>query len=179
MGSWYSIGLVLGLAVGGGVIAAGALARSTAGIMVGAVAAAAVGIADHRNDRVGDEQNLDTSLGELAQHGIDQERHVIVDDLQHQDRPQMLACGGKRLEPDLRRARLALGQEPPGRLRQRRHLAGVVANHVLRDGQAEERLREGLGRTSSLGLKHRPGFGHQERRDLFFLPAGMLLNSHG
>ena len=38
MGSWYSIGIVLGLAVGGGVIAAGALARSLAGMMVGAVA---------------------------------------------------------------------------------------------------------------------------------------------
>src|SRR3989442_4597712 len=45
MGSWYSIGLVRGLAVGGGVIAAGALARSLAGMMVGAVAAAAVGVA--------------------------------------------------------------------------------------------------------------------------------------
>jgi hypothetical protein len=45
MGSWYSIGLVLGIAVGGGVIAAGALARSLAGLLVGAVAAVAVGVA--------------------------------------------------------------------------------------------------------------------------------------
>jgi hypothetical protein len=45
MGSWYAIGLVLGLAVGAGVIAAGALARTLGGILVGGVAAAAIGIA--------------------------------------------------------------------------------------------------------------------------------------
>ena len=45
MGNWYEIGLVLGLAVGGGVIAAAALARTRTGILVGGVAAAAVGIA--------------------------------------------------------------------------------------------------------------------------------------
>jgi len=45
MGDWYDIGLVLGLAVGGGVIAAAALGRTLAGILVGGVAAAAVGIA--------------------------------------------------------------------------------------------------------------------------------------
>jgi hypothetical protein len=45
MGSWYAIGLILGLAVGGGVIAAGALARTLAGIAIGGVAAAAIGVA--------------------------------------------------------------------------------------------------------------------------------------
>jgi hypothetical protein len=45
MGSWYAIGLVLGLGVGGGVIAAGALARTFPGIVIGGVAAAAIGVA--------------------------------------------------------------------------------------------------------------------------------------
>ena len=45
MGSWYHIGLILGLAVGGGVIAAGVLARSLVGMLVGAAAAATIGIA--------------------------------------------------------------------------------------------------------------------------------------
>jgi hypothetical protein len=45
MGSWYVIGLILGLAVGGGVIAAGALARSLPGMLVGGAAAALVGVA--------------------------------------------------------------------------------------------------------------------------------------
>lgn len=44
MGSWYHIGLILGLAVGGGVIAAGALARTIFGMVLGGVAAAAVGV---------------------------------------------------------------------------------------------------------------------------------------
>lgn len=44
MGSWYSIGLVLGLSVGAGVIAAGALARTRTGIIGGGIAAALIGI---------------------------------------------------------------------------------------------------------------------------------------
>jgi hypothetical protein len=44
MGSWYHIGLILGLGVGGGVIAAGALARTFAGLVLGGAAAAAVGV---------------------------------------------------------------------------------------------------------------------------------------
>ncbi len=55
-------------------------------------------------------------------------------------------AGGLRgLELDLRRARLALGQKVPGRLRERRHLAGVVAHHVLRHRKAEQRVHERLG----------------------------------
>ena len=45
MGSWYHIGLILGLAVGGGVIAAGALARTLVGMIVGGAAAVAIGVA--------------------------------------------------------------------------------------------------------------------------------------
>ena len=45
MGSWYAIGLVCGLGVGAGVIAAAALGRTLLGALVGAVAAAAVGAA--------------------------------------------------------------------------------------------------------------------------------------
>jgi hypothetical protein len=45
MGSWYDIGLILGLDVGGGVIAAGALARTLVGMLVGGAAAAVVGVA--------------------------------------------------------------------------------------------------------------------------------------
>jgi hypothetical protein len=44
MGSWYSVGVVLGLGVGSGVVAAAVLGRTLAGIVVGSVVAAAVGV---------------------------------------------------------------------------------------------------------------------------------------
>ena len=44
MGSWYAIGLLLGLGVAFGVIAAGAVGRRPPGIAVGGFAAAAVGV---------------------------------------------------------------------------------------------------------------------------------------
>lgn len=44
MGSWYSTGLVLGLSVGAGVIAAGALARTLRGIFGGGIVVAVIGI---------------------------------------------------------------------------------------------------------------------------------------
>jgi hypothetical protein len=44
MGSWYSVGVVLGLGVGTGVVAAAVLGRTLAGIVLGGVAAAALGV---------------------------------------------------------------------------------------------------------------------------------------
>jgi len=44
MGSWYSVGVVLGLGVGTGVVAAAVLGRTLAGIVLGGVVAAAVGV---------------------------------------------------------------------------------------------------------------------------------------
>ena len=45
MGSWYTIGLSLGLGVGAGVLAAGLLARSIVGVAAAAVLGAAIGAA--------------------------------------------------------------------------------------------------------------------------------------
>ena len=41
------------------------------------------GVALDREDRMHDEANVEAALGELGQHRIDQERHVVVDDLEH------------------------------------------------------------------------------------------------
>jgi len=45
MGSWYWVGVLLGLGVGAGVVAAALVGRTLAGIILGGIAAAAVGVA--------------------------------------------------------------------------------------------------------------------------------------
>ena len=64
-----------------------------------------------RQDRMRHQPDDEAALGQLAHHRIDQERHVVVDDLEHRDGLQPLARQRRRrLEADLRRARLALAR---------------------------------------------------------------------
>ena len=85
---------------------------------------------EHRMD---DEADLDALLVEFAQHGIDQERHVVVDDLQDRDRLDVLGGHrtGARVEADLRRPGLAVRQQRPGVLGERRKLARLIAEKIL------------------------------------------------
>ena len=66
-----------------------------------------------------------------ADHGIDQERHIVVDDFKHRH----AARRGSRLEADLGRAGLALGEERPRLLGDAGELFGGVA---LRDPPAPQ-----------------------------------------
>ena len=92
-----------------------------------------------RQDRMHDQARRQAALGQFGHHRIDQERHVVVDDLDHRDRLEMLAVRRRRLlEADFRRAGLAGGEERPGLAGERREFGGVVADQVLRRGAAEQ-----------------------------------------
>ena len=58
------------------------VARPSAG---GAVELAGL-VALDRQDRMHDQPHGEAALGQFAHHRIDQERHVVVDDLDHRDR---------------------------------------------------------------------------------------------
>ncbi len=45
-----------------------------------------VAVALHAEHRMRHQLHVEPALGELAHHRIDQERHVVVDDLDHRDR---------------------------------------------------------------------------------------------
>ena len=47
---------------------------------------AGLAVALDAKDRMRDQPDLEAALGQLAHHRIDQERHVVVDDLDHRDR---------------------------------------------------------------------------------------------
>ncbi len=91
--------------------AASGIRRAESGELAGRVALDA-------EDRMRDQPHGEMPLGQLTHHRVEQERHVVVDDLDHRDR--FAIAGGferQRLEADLRRARLALAEEIPRRAR--------------------------------------------------------------
>ena len=93
-----------------------------------------------------DQPRRQAPLGQFGHHRIDQERHVVVDDLDHRDRFQTLASRGagssKRIfgAPGLR-----AGEKHPRLARERRELVGLVADKILRRG-APEQQRGKIGR---------------------------------
>ena len=76
-------------------------------------------------DRVHHQAHVDAALRQLRHDRVDQERHVVVDDLEDRDvlEPVARDGAGRGLEPDLAGAGLADGEQRPGPLRQRRDLA--------------------------------------------------------
>ena len=64
-------------------------------------------VAPHAEDRMRHQLHVEPALGELAHHRIDQERHVVVDDLDHRDRLALARLFQRHgLAADFRRARL-------------------------------------------------------------------------
>ena len=103
-------------------------------------------VALHAEHRMHHQPHFEPTVGEFAHHRIDQERHVVVDDLEHRDR---LAAGRSQqrhgLAADFRRAGRALGDKIPGLLGQPRHVLGRIAHDIFGHG-APEQLRQEIGR---------------------------------
>ena len=84
-----------------------------------------------------DEADVDAEIGELGEDGIDQERHVVVDDLEHrvgaEPRESKLLPIHRPWRGDayLGRARLALREERPGIRRQSGKVPRVVTHEVF------------------------------------------------
>ena len=78
------------------------------------------------------------ALSNLAHHRIDQERHIVIDDLD--DRDRLAICPKPQSGTVSQRIfgvpGLALGHEIVGALGQRRDIVGAVTHHVLRHGPA-------------------------------------------
>ena len=112
-------------------------------------------VARHREDRMHDQAHLDAALRQLAHDRVEQERHVVVDDLDHRDVAQKLAGAGGRRDPQLRRAR---GRAPRGSSRRIRPAPRSRARHSGRGPPAPR------GRTGRRRSPREPrGFGRQQR----------------
>ena len=88
-----------------------------------------------------DEAHRQTLRRQLGHHRVDQERHVVVDDLDDADRPALARRRGRErllVEPDRRVARSALREERPRLLRELRELLRLIAQQIFRRRAAEQ-----------------------------------------
>ena len=141
---------------------------------------AAVRIALHGEDRMHGELHVEAAVGDHAHDRIDQERHVVVDDLEHRHglEPLVRRAGAGRGEAHARRCRACAGEQRPGVRRQRGKLAGVVAHEVFRHRAREHRGDE-IGRNVRvLGSQDLAGGRDQGLRGAFFIAWRMGLGGH-
>jgi len=136
-------------------------------------------VAAHAEHRVRDQAHIETSFGKFAHHRVDQEGHVVVDDLDHRNRLAS-ARGRERhgLAADLRRARRALRQKIIGTLGQRDDVVGAVAHDILRHASSVK-LRNERARNiaTTAGQRRAREFDHVAG-GLFFV-AGGKFDGHG
>ena len=100
-------------------------------------------IALHGDDRVSDERDFDALLGELRHGGIEQERHVVVENFEHGN---LAPVRHHRIDDaDVGAARRAPLHMLPGLLRQEGERGGIVVGEVLDIGVAEQKLGKGPG----------------------------------
>ena len=138
-------------------------------------------LARYGEHRVRHQPQFEPALGEFAQHRIDQERHVVVDDLDHRDRLAFARLLERhRLAANFRRARLPLSQKIVSPLGQTAKIGRRQARYVLRHrvGVAAPGIRRNVPAT----LAERVGGLRNERKGgAFLLAAGRLdgqVNSH-
>ncbi len=137
-------------------------------------------VAHDGEDGMHDEADFDPAFGEFGQHRIHQERHVVVDDLEHGivARPLVTVCIGS-VETDLRHARLAHGQQRPCIRGELGELARVVTHEVFGDGVGEQRGDEILRHLAVVAAQDVAGRGDQRRFGALFIGAGKVGGCHG
>ena len=90
-------------------------------------------VAPHAEHRMRHQLHIEPALGDLAHHRVDQERHVVVDDLDHRDRLALARFFQRHgFAADFRRARLPVFEKIERPLGQFGEIGGRVAQHVLR-----------------------------------------------
>ena len=127
-----------------------------------------------------DEANVDAAFGQLRQHRVDQERHVVVDDLEH--RLRCAAAPGLRAAPPYRggcSARPACARRAGTRRRRQVRRAGAGRSAEDLPGPREQKSRRRNPPESRDG--RRAGFarrGDQRRFGTLFIGAGKVGGYH-
>ena len=123
--------------------------------------------------------HIEPALGDFAHHRIDQERHVIIDDLDHRDRlalARFFQRDGRAA--DFRGARLPLLEKIERPLGQLGEIGGGVAQHVLGHRAGVELRDECCRDVVAAGGERGAGlFDHGTRGD--FVRAGGKFGGHG
>ena len=128
-----------------------------------------------------DEPHLDPLLGQFPEHGIEQERHVVVDDLDDRHPADLMRIGdvGAVLDADVGGAGLALAEERPRRFGQRGQFPGVVAQQIFSGGAAEEERHEPCGDVAAAAVDDDLGLDRELAPGALFVAADKACVIHG
>ena len=100
-------------------------------------------VALHGDDRVGDQRDFDTLLGELRHDRIEQEGHVVVENFEHGN---LAPVRHDRIDhADIGTARRTLLHVFPGLFRQEGQGRDIAAGKILEVGVAEQKFGKGAG----------------------------------
>ena len=123
----------------------------------------APGVALYADDGMGNPVDGHSAFVERRRHRIDEERHIVVDDLEHgvAGIPAML-LEARGVDPDLRLARLARGGKAPQRKGGAEQVLRGILGHVVGGGGGVVSADEALGQCRAVALEMARG----ERRDL-------------
>ena len=131
-------------------------------------------VALDREHRMHEQANVETAFVEFADHRIDEERHVVIDDVEH----RYPARHGGGLEAHFGRTGLRCGEKRPRLLGDRSELLRPVALQILRHCEPEK-LGEKIHRDAGLAQRQRRGGRADERlAGAVALGAGTILDGH-
>ena len=138
-------------------------------------------VALDRQNRMHDETDIDPAVGKLRQHRVDQERHVVVDDLEHQLVAPTLADFPRPdgVEADVGHARLAHREQGPCVGSELGELPGIVTQQILGDCMRKDLGDEIRWDFAMAVTQELPGRGDQRRFGTLFIAAGKIGGCHG
>ncbi len=102
-------------------------------------------VALDREHRMHQERNVETAFVEFAEHRIDEERHVVIDDIEHRCASR---CGGGR-QPHLGRTCRALRKKCPRVIGDRGEFFRTVAFEVLGRSKPKSSAKKSVGMPGS------------------------------
>ena len=104
----------------------------------------------HDDDRMGDQQRLARRLGYFAENGVEKERHVVVDDRDHRDRPSVADDAGVAVDRDDAVALPMSGDGFAGECGGALQDGRFIGRHIL-GGRARKQDIEQFAHSGSLG----------------------------
>ena len=133
------------------------------------------GVAQGRDDGVDDQRGFRMLPRQSRRHGVDQERHVVVDDLHHRvgGLPAVLFLPGG-VDPHLRARLGPLAPEIPEREGRAVKVLRRLVQKVHRRDAREEMAREGLGVLASLRGHALVDHGHHLGDEIFLRLVSLL-----
>ena len=136
-------------------------------------------VAQHAEDRMHDQVDIDTALGEFGQHRVHQEWHVVIHDFEHGiDAQPVVTRQGGRVEANVRHAGFAHGEQRPSIRGELGKLTRIVTHEIFGNSVSKERDDEILRHIAIAATQDVGGCSNERRFGAFFVRAGKVVRCH-